>query len=728
MSHELLAPAGSYEICEAVIAAGADAVYLGGEKFSARAFAPNFSVDDILRALDIAHLHGRKIYLALNTLLKNREMDRELYSYIKPFYEHGLDAIIVQDYGVFQFVRRYFSDLPVHISTQMSVASAYGAAFLQEKGAKRIVTARELSLWEIREIYEKTGIEIECFVHGALCYCYSGQCLMSSLIGGRSGNRGRCAQPCRLPYQVQDAAGCAIGREVDFPLSLKDLCAIDRIPDLCAAGVHAFKIEGRMKSLPYAAGVTQIYREYLDLFERDPDHYAVREKDRQKLLALGSRSGFTQGYYVMRSGREMLTRTDSSHTSGEAERVYEPAAIRGIPVTGRAVLCPGKPMELTVAAEGNGLEVSVTKETVQEAKNRPLSVSEVSAQIEKTGDTPFLFSKLDVEMEGDCFVPVSQLNALRREALRLLEERLLLSFRRAADEEIRRDAPPEDMPPAGRPFLDVMLCTRRQLETALACPFVDMISLDLNADEGNDPQAVEQARKKIAAAGKRAGFCFPYVFRADTAAAFAQAGWTDVLSRFDALWVRSWDSLGYCLFKPEIRRERIRLDAGLYVFSEETRHDFFLEGIGGYTAAVELNSGELAHMANGKAEFCVYGLTPVMISAQCVYQNCDSCAKADAGRQFYLCDRYGSKFYVKRECTDCFNIIYNSRPLYLFHRADEIRELGFCSLRISLVSEDAAQTAAVLADFERAFVQGGNVPAPADEKSYTNGHFHRGVE
>ena len=214
MKHELLAPAGSLDICKAVIHAGADAVYLGGSKYGARAFAQNFSESEVLEALDFAHLYGRRIMLTVNTLLKNREMGRELYEYLKPFYEHGLDAVIVQDYGVFQFVRKYFPELPVHASTQMSVANVQGARFLQKQGAARIVTARELSLPEIRRIYDETGVEIESFIHGALCYCYSGQCLMSSLFGGRSGNRGRCAQPCRLSYQVTDETGkCIIGKK-----------------------------------------------------------------------------------------------------------------------------------------------------------------------------------------------------------------------------------------------------------------------------------------------------------------------------------------------------------------------------------------------------------------------------------------------------------------------------------------------------------------------------------
>ncbi len=775
MKTELLSPAGSPEILQAVIAAGADAVYLGGDKFSARAFAPNFSEGDILQALDLAHLYGRRIYLAVNTLLKNREIDRELYRYIKPFYEHGLDAIIVQDYGVFQFVKRYFSELPVHISTQMSVANLCGAAFLRDAGAKRVIPARELSLDEIRRIHDGTDIEIECFVHGALCYCYSGQCLMSSLIGGRSGNRGRCAQPCRLPYRVEDETGGSVCGEVGFPLSLKDLCAVDLIPQMSEAGVYAFKIEGRMKSLDYAAGVTRIYREYLDLYECEPERYAVREKDRRTLLALGNRSGFTGGYYEMRAGRAMLTLKDSSHTSAEAEQAGGPEAVPPIPVTGTVRLRPGEPMTLTAAgpactdgsvrarpadkaaedADGeiSRAEITVKGGIVQKAVKRPLDAGEVRSRMEKTGDTPFVFSDLRVDMAGDCFAPLGQLNELRRTALEQLEERMLAAYGRTSAEERRADGGREEWadPASGGTLqwhepspqgcgTDVFVCTQEQLAAALDAPFVTMISLDPDAGNGDFDASgrflareylrdIETARERIAAAGKRTGFCFPFVFRADASAIFEQNGWAEVLGRFDMLWVRSWDSLGWCLGRPEIRRERIRLDAGLYVFSEEAWHDFSLLGIGGYTAPAELNAGELAHMPNGQAEFCVYGYTPVMVSAQCVYQNCADCAKGGPDdTNLYLSDRYFNKFLIKRNCKDCYNVIYNSRPLSLLHRAGEVRALGFGSLRISFVPEGGDAAAAVLADFGRAFERGEPLSAPADERSYTNGHFRRGVE
>ncbi len=241
---ELLAPAGNYEAFMGALNAGADAVYLGGEKFGARAYADNFTTQEICRALHVAHFMGRKIYLTVNTLFKESEV-AQLYAYLLPFYEAGLDGVIVQDLGVFCLLRDWFPKLPLHVSTQMTVTDKGAALFLKEQGAARIVPARELSLLEVRGLKEAAGIEIECFIHGAMCYCYSGQCLFSSILGGRSGNRGRCAQPCRLPYQIYADKDLVMGE--GYPLSLKDMCTLEYIPQLIEAGIDSFKIEGRMK-------------------------------------------------------------------------------------------------------------------------------------------------------------------------------------------------------------------------------------------------------------------------------------------------------------------------------------------------------------------------------------------------------------------------------------------------------------------------------------------------
>lgn len=320
---ELLSPAGAYPILKAVIGAGADAVYVGGPAFGARAYADNFSKEELLESIDYAHIHNRKVYLTVNTLLKEREMEEQLFDYLLPYYEQGLDAVIVQDFGVLTFIREAFPQLSIHASTQMTVTGTDGAAFLQKQGASRIVTARELSFEEIQKIKSDTGVEIESFVHGALCYCYSGECLLSSMLGGRSGNRGRCAQPCRLPYEVLNAAGERLTREATHILSPKDLCTIGMIPQLAECGIDSFKIEGRMKQAEYAAGVTSIYRKYIDLYEQyGSEAFQVDKNDEKKLESLGSRSGFTTGYYTRHNGSDMITFSKPNHTKTD-EKLHE---------------------------------------------------------------------------------------------------------------------------------------------------------------------------------------------------------------------------------------------------------------------------------------------------------------------------------------------------------------------------------------------------------------------
>ena len=262
---ELLAPAGKFDCFNAAVNAGADAIYLAGKEFGARASAENFTQDEIIKVLDIAHLHDRKIYLTLNTLIKEREWER-IEPFLRPLYDNGLDGVIIQDLGLISFLKEEFPLLPIHASTQMSITGPYAANLLKDKGVIRIVPARELSLDEIISLKEETGLEIETFIHGAMCYCYSGRCLFSSYLGGRSGNRGRCAQPCRLNYTITKGDKYIEKDSIRYPLSLKDMCTITCLDKLIDAGIDSFKIEGRMKSPQYVAGVTSIYRKYIDMY------------------------------------------------------------------------------------------------------------------------------------------------------------------------------------------------------------------------------------------------------------------------------------------------------------------------------------------------------------------------------------------------------------------------------------------------------------------------------
>ena len=320
---EVLSPAGSYDILTAVISAGADAVYLGGDMFGARAYAGNFNRDELIKAIDYAHLRDVKIYMTVNTLLKEDELDGKLIDYIAPFYEAGLDAAIVQDMGVFKTLKENFPSLSLHASTQMTVTGKYSAGLLEKLGASRIVTARELDLNEIKSIRESCNIEIESFVHGALCYCYSGQCLLSSFNGSRSGNRGRCAQPCRLGYEVIDENGNIINSKNSlYALSPKDMCALSILPKVIEAGVNSLKIEGRMKNVTYASKVTSLYRKYVYMYlKKGAKGYSVLSGDIDDLMDIYNRGAFTTGYYNSSKGKNMMSVARPNHMGTKALRV-----------------------------------------------------------------------------------------------------------------------------------------------------------------------------------------------------------------------------------------------------------------------------------------------------------------------------------------------------------------------------------------------------------------------
>ena len=384
---EILAPAGSKECLKAAIAAGADAVYTGGALFGARAYAHNLTEEELLEAIDYVHLHGRRLYLTVNTLIKDREMEKQMYDYLLPYYRQGLDAVIVQDIGLFRFIRKHFPDLPIHASTQMTLTGVDGAKFLEKEGAQRIVTSRELSMAEVKKIADETELEIESFVHGALCYCYSGQCLFSSFIGGRSGNRGQCAQPCRLLYRTPEA------KRPQYLLSLKDICTLELIPEMIESGIYSFKIEGRMKKPEYVAAVAFQYRKYADLYlkyyeecpaEEDPAAYAmkkyrVREEDRQMLLDLYNRGGFHTGYYHTQNGREMISLNRPNHAGVPAVKVL---AKKGRNVTAKALtdLYPQDIIELPMRKGREKADNYTCKDAVRKGMN---------VQIPVFADTPF---------------------------------------------------------------------------------------------------------------------------------------------------------------------------------------------------------------------------------------------------------------------------------------------------------------------------------------------------
>ena len=526
---ELLAPAGSVETMYAAFAAGADAVYIGGSRFGARAYADNAESESLLDAIDYAHLHGKKLYLTVNTLLKEQEMD-ELYEYLLPFYRQGLDAVIVQDFGVFRRVREWFPDLAIHASTQMIMSGEFSAEKLKELGATRIVTPRELSLDEIRSIHKSCDLEIESFVHGALCYCYSGQCLFSSIAGGRSGNRGRCAQPCRMAYSVEQNGKVILPQQKGYILSPKDLCTIEILPKLIEAGVYSLKIEGRMKKPEYTAGVVSIYRKYLDRYLANPKaSYRVSEADKKHLLGLFNRKGFTDGYYTRHNGTSMITYTAPDFRAGEdvfLEKIrtdYIGTKLKEN-IKGTVKIYQGKPAILSVTAaaaceDGNvsvlqKKEITVSAGMVQEAKSRPLTKEAIQKQMEKLGDTDFSWESLMIETDEASFCPVGVLNELRRAGVQSIKDELLKVWHRESvisGETFKEKAQKTVTDVQGLALIwHASAETKEQFEVLLSQDWISQVTI---ASHICEPDQYEKFVQKAHQAGKMCFLYLPKVFR-----------------------------------------------------------------------------------------------------------------------------------------------------------------------------------------------------------------------
>lgn len=770
---EILAPAGSYESMTAAINAGADAVYMGGSRFGARAFADNPDEALWLQAIDYAHLHGCRLYMTVNTLTKEAELD-ELYEYLLPYYKQGLDAVIVQDMGVLSFIREYFPALPIHASTQMTITGYHGAKLLKELGAARIVTARELSLSEIARIRDEVDIEIESFVHGALCYGYSGQCLLSSFIGGRSGNRGRCAQPCRLPYDVLKADGSSTvisRKDEQYVLSLKDLCTLDIIPDIIEAGVHSMKIEGRMKSPRYTAGVVSIYRKYTDYYlAHGRDGYAAAEQDKALLLDLFDRGGLTEGYYRQHNGRSMVALKEKPAFRAADQQLFNYLDENYVnkkkqePVYGIMELSEGKPCRLDLrmvhpmrapissSGQGNdagvstrparreGMEtaVSVTGAVVQTAKNQALSAERIAAQINKTGNTPFIFADLEIRLQGACFLPMQELNELRRRGLSALEQKLVYQYRRidAGNQEqpgregqngtVRHSAEGisgsnllKKKQPEHVRLLHVTLENPEHLKLIAAEPQVDEVSLDA---VGFAPETWKAAVHACHQAGKSCRLIMPHIFRKEAEKYFIRNMEILKAAGFDGLLIRSLEEAGF------LNEQGIGLplvfDYTLYGMNHRACDYFSSAGAARQTLPAELNSRELEQLGCTDKELIVYGYLPAMVSAQCIVKTIKSCRKRP--ELLYLKDRLGKRLPVRNHCRFCYNTIYNTSPLSLLGMEAMTARLRPSVIRMQFTIESEAEVKALLHAYVGSFYHGQTVKNPMTD--FTRGHFKRGIE
>lgn len=699
---ELLAPAGSLEILKGVIESGADAVYVGGSMFGARAYANNFTEEELLEAIDFAHLRGVKVYLTVNTLIKNSEFSK-LYDYLLVYYKRGLDAVIVQDIGVVKAIHEYFPSMEIHTSTQMTVTGADGVRFLSQFGVTRVVMAREVSLAEMKCIHEETGMELEAFVHGALCYSYSGQCLFSSILGGRSGNRGRCAQPCRLPYTVE-------GKKDEYILSLKDMCGIKALDKLHDAGVYSLKIEGRMKQLEYACGVVKYYRSYIDSMK------PVSDADYDRIKALGNRCGFTDRYYFDHNGSDMVTYVKPNFVSNAAEPSPEK---RKLSIEGELVLREGEPGSLTVKRGDVTYKASI--EPVSAALKAPLDKKAAIDRINKTGDTDFEFSHIKAQIGENVFVPNGALNKLRRDAISGLCDKLLKKYyrndARCADMSkltalpehvVKSDAAHDE---AINDYTTICSCmTRAQLDTLIGYECFDVFYLDFDMYErktliqqfADDVQSLTKRNKKVY-------LMLPTIFRADSSDYFVSiAKELDKVS-FEGFVVKNYEEL--YLTENLFTGKKVILDHNMYTFNDVSKSAFFEHGVSGDTVPLELNSKEIMHRNNIGSQMIVYGYYPLMTTANCVHKNTNGCDKKQ--KLIYLKDRYNKSFAVCNNCKECYNTIYNSLPTMLTKNISKLKEAGIRSFRYSFTIETPKQIKAVMDD---------------KVAEYTNGHYKRGVE
>lgn len=734
MDIELLAPAGSYEALEAAFRAGADAVYLGGQKFGARAYAENLDRDQMIQAIETTHLHGKKLYLTVNTLLKNKEMERELYDYLVPYYEAGLDAVIVQDLGVLTFIKTYFPDIHIHASTQMTITGPESARLLKEAGASRVVTARELSLEEIRKIYQETHMEIESFVHGALCYCYSGQCLMSSLFGGRSGNRGRCAQPCRLPYQVYREGKQLNDAKTGYPLSPKDMCTVGILPQILEAGVHSLKIEGRMKKPEYTAGVVEIYRKYLDRYLEGEKNPIVSKEDYQILLDIYNRDGFHESYYNQRNGRQMMAlRNEKKSLSGEEkkkarnEKLFEEIRKKYLSekkqekIKGTLSLFPDCPAILEI--EYGSVQVMAQGEMVQTAANRPLEEDRIRKQMMKTGETEFVFDTLDIFMGERIFLPVQQLNELRRQGIELLENAILQPLKRKA---LPRSSEVTQRKEEGSklPGMSASVVNCQQLKAVLEVPGIERIY----ADCGMFPADTfyDSVLKVVKDGEKRQKECYlmlPHMVRDRELKGRKESFHRLVENGLCGFVVRNMESYG--ILKQMGLEKKAILDFNLYTMNDESQKFWKNQGILWNTIPLELNGKELRFRDNRSSEMMVYGYIPLMISVQCLQKNLDHCNKQCA--VLTVKDRYQKEFHAVCNCEFCYNTIYNSLPLSLLGDADQIRKLETGGYRLSFTLENEEETKRIAREFVAVYCEG-REPKQDFLGETTRGHFGRGVE
>ncbi|WP_312280604.1 DUF3656 domain-containing protein [Oscillibacter sp.] len=708
MRPELLSPAGSPESLRAAVECGADAVYLGWGSFNARQSAKNFSDEEFFEALQYCHERGVKVYLTLNTLVSDRELDAAL-ACAKTAANLGVDAVLVQDLGLFDLLRRALPDLPLHASTQMSLFTSGGACEAAADGCERVVIARECSREDTANIYKSCPAEIEVFVHGALCMCYSGQCAMSALIGGRSGNRGRCAQPCRLPYTLTELSGPDVSglesppsllgnpKKNAYPLSLKDNCLAGFLEDMAQMGVACLKLEGRMKRPEYVAVVTGIYALLLR------EHRGPTAEEAAALESAFSRSGFTDGYWRGLSGPAQFgvrsaDAEEPKELFAQAKAAVEKGGMRTVPVIMEAVFRKNQPCTLTVRDDANRTGTA-TGPAPEEARNRAVTAEDLETRLKKTGGTAYRCEAVSVTLEDGLSVSAATVNALRRDALANLSalriappKRRVLSvpsLEKAADY-------------AGEPALTCSLVRREQLTPALLALRPERVYLPLELFE------------TLAALPTFDGeYCVvvPRVWRDGDEPYFSE-----LLKKAAGLGV-SAAMVGNLGHLPLLRNQGFSLygDFGLNVFNGRALGYLANKGLQSAAVSFELRGAQIRDMPKLlPTEAIVYGRLPLMLTENCLVRNETGCS---CRRPYALMDRTGAAFPLlpvwghRTELQNC-------KPLYLGDR-DDWKRLGLRYARLRFTTESPEECVQVFRDY----LSGGDAPA-----EFTRGLFDRGVE
>ncbi|MCR5417375.1 MAG: U32 family peptidase [Lachnospiraceae bacterium] len=782
---ELLSPAGNMQCLTAALAGGADAVYVGGTSFSARAYADNFGREEMIEAIRLAHLHHRKLYLTVNTLVREQEL-APLPDFLLPFYEEGLDGVIAADLGVISYIHEYFPDLPIHASTQMTLTGPLSSELLKPLGISRIVPARELSLAEIRNLKEKCGMELEIFIHGAMCYCYSGQCLMSSMLGRRSGNRGRCGGPCRLPYQSL-CDGKKIGKQSDeYPLSLKDLCALPILDELMDLGIDSFKIEGRMKSPEYVYFVTSLYRKYMDRHVKG-QKTVIEPEDADALTKRFNRGSLQTGYFKEHNGRDMVLLQRSGYTGSKAgDKQEDELKIPPLPkvgINGELYLQPEMPAHYVCTADGRNraFEAGVRGGVVQKALNTPLEEDLLREKFSELGNTEFelkdfkiFYRENDREEFAECqqgelpplFLPLKDIKDLKRRGAEALFEELLAGRRRQPTEELKA-------------YLKVfqnsgaLQNSRRSYDTAMSSAkqtagndkenrtggwFIRIrtmdqlrgipqnagdklsgliLSYELMKTKGLEHSAFELSGNLLDEEGELY-LALPPVTRQAMTSEYDKVLTEVFLSRFEGVICGNLESVAYLISRGY--EGRILTDSGLYVFQSETAKIYEDWGITHHILPYELQKSEIRELLNAKKAaghamyLPVYGYIPVMVSAGCIRNTAKECLMeipsagkrtAAASQSVRLKDRMGKEFPVVFHCDRCENTIYNTVPLSLHKELSEIETLPLAGKILSFTIEDGKKVAEIcnyfLGDTKKQSV-------PVALKDFTRGHYQKGVE